>query len=426
MQNIQIKNGRVIDPHSALDEKTDIFIADGKIIALGNAPQSFVADTVLEAENHIVCPGFVELSASINALETELSAALAGGITALACPPDTHPPLDEPGLVERLVRRSEGLELAQVYPIGALTQSLAGEKLAEMRHLADVGCVGFSQAMRPLFNTQILRRAFEYAATFNYPVFFQPQDYYLARDGVAHDGEVASRLGLPGIPVSAETIAVATALCLAEESGVRLHLSHLSSAEGVNLLQQAQQRGVKVTGDITINHLHLTEADIGYFDSRARFEPPLRALADQRALRDALNHGHVALSSAHKPVADDEKQLPFAEATPGASGLELLLPLALKWAKEESIPLLNALARITIDPAQILAIQGGQIKIGEAADLCIFDPNERWEISEKTLCSVGKNTPFMGREVEGRVQTTLVGGKIAYQKPKLSALGADS
>ena len=412
--NIHIKNGRLIDPQNGIDQRRDLFIADGRIASIGTAPDGFVAAQTLDASALIVCPGLVDLSTRLTGIEPELAAAVAGGVTALACPPDTNPPLDEPGLVERLVRRSATLGLARVYPIGALTRQLGGEKLAEMRTLTRAGCIAFSQAKHPIVDTQILWRAMQYAATFNYTIHLHPQDHSLARDGVAHDGEIASRLGLTGIPVCAETVAVATSLQLARATGARLHLARLSSAAGIALVRDARRSGLPVTCDVAIHHLHLSEMDIGYFDSHARFDPPLRSGSDRDALRAAVAEGLAALCSDHTPVDEDGKQLPFAEALPGATGIELLLPLTLKWAEEEKIPLLTALARVTCDPASILGIAAGSLSAGSAADICIFDPDEPWQVTPQALRSEGKNTPFLGYEMAGRVRTTLVGGRIVF------------
>jgi dihydroorotase len=413
-QNIHIRNGRLIDPKSSTDAQRDLFIVDGHIAAIGEAPAGFVAGRTIDASGLIVCPGLVDLSTRLAGIEPELAAAVAGGVTALACPPDTNPPLDEPGLVERLVRRSATLGLAQVYPIGALTRQLAGEKLAEMHSLTRAGCIAFSQAKHPIVDSQVLLRAMQYAANFNYTIRLQPQDHNLARDGVAHDGEVASRLGLTGIPVCAETVAIATALQLARATGVRLHLARLSSAAGVALVREARRSGLAVTCDVAIHHLHLSEMDIGYFDSHARFDPPLRSGSDRDALRAAAAEGLAAVCSDHTPVDADGKQLPFAEAQPGATALELLLPLTLKWAAEDKIPLLSALARITCDPAAILGINAGAITQGSPADICLFDPVEPWQVTPQALRSEGKNTPFIGYEMAGRVRTTLVSGRVVF------------
>ncbi len=413
--SIHIKGGRLIDPKNGIDAASDLFIANGRVVAVGQKPHDFQAARTIDASGKVVCPGLVDLSTRLAGVESELLAAVAGGVTSVACPPDTKPPLDEPGLVERLIRRSEAIGLARVFPIGALTQQLAGEKLSEMISLTRAGCISFSQAKKPVFDTQVLLRAMQYAATFDYAIRLQPQDHYLARDGVAHDGEVASRLGLTGIPVSAETVAIATALQLAKATGVRLHLARLSSAAGVDMVREAKQSGLKVSCDVAIHHLHLSDADIGYFDSRMRMDPPLRALSDRDALRAAVADGVAAVCSDHTPVDEDGKQLPFAESVPGAVGLELLLPLILKLAAEDHLPLIGALARVTCDPAAIMGVEAGSLAVGSIADVCVFDPDSSWTVTSESLRSQGKNTPFLGSEMTGRVCTTLVGGRVVYQ-----------
>ena len=413
--SIHIKGGRLIDPKNGIDAASDLFIANGRVGAVGQKPHDFQAARTIDASGKVVCPGLVDLSTRLAGVESELLAAVAGGVTSVACPPDTKPPLDEPGLVERLIRRSEAIGLARVFPIGALTQQLAGEKLSEMISLTRAGCISFSQAKKPVFDTQVLLRAMQYAATFDYAIRLQPQDHYLARDGVAHDGEVASRLGLTGIPVSAETVAIATALQLAKATGVRLHLARLSSAAGVDMVREAKQSGLKVSCDVAIHHLHLSDADIGYFDSRMRMDPPLRALSDRDALRAAVADGVAAVCSDHTPVDEDGKQLPFAESVPGAVGLELLLPLILKLAAEDHLPLIGALARVTCDPAAIMGVKAGSLAVGSIADVCVFDPDSSWTVTSESLRSQGKNTPFLGSEMTGRVCTTLVGGRVVYQ-----------
>ena len=411
---IHIAGGRVIDPKSGLDQTADLYIADGRIAAIGSAPAGFSAARTIDATGRIVCPGLVDLSARLGAVEPELAAAVAGGITSLACPPDTRPPLDEAGLVERIVRRSEAVGLARVHPIGALTQGLGGEKLAEIATLRKAGCIAFSQAQRPLIDTQVLLRAMQYAATLGVTLHLQPQDHYLARDGVAHDGDVASRLGLAGIPVCAETVAIATALQLARATGVRLHLMRLSSAAGIALVRTAKADGLDVTCDVSCHHLHLSENDIGFFDSHARFAPPLRAASDREALRAAVGEGLAALSSDHTPLSEDGKQVPFGEAQPGATALELLLPLTLRWAQETGTPLTTALARLTCDPAAILGIPGGSLAVGQPADICVFDPTSVWRVTPESLRSQGKNTPYIDAEMVGRVTSTLVDGRVVF------------
>jgi len=375
VEKISILNGRLVDPKHGVDGNFSLHLAGGRVAAVGAAPDGFADARVIDAAGHVVCPGLVDLAARLPVLESELAAAVAGGVTALACPPDTQPPLDEPGLVERLVARAENCGLARVLPLGALTARLRGEALAAFDGLTRAGCVAFSQGDTALVDSQVLLRAMQYAATFGHAVWLRPQDKYLAGEGVAHDGEVAARLGLPGIPEAAETVAVATALELARATGVRLHLARLSTAGAVNLVRRARDDGMRVSCDVGVHHLHLTEKDIGFFDSAARFNPPLRAQRDREALSAAVAEGLAAICSDHTPIEADGKQLPFGEAEAGASGLELLLPLTLKWAAAEKLPLSKALARITCDPAAILAGKAGSgtLAVGEAADVCIFD-----------------------------------------------------
>jgi dihydroorotase len=421
---IHLANGHLIDPAHGVDAKQDVFIAAGKVVAIGRAPDGFAANRTIDAGGLIVMPGLVDLAARLRepgfeykaTLESEMLAAVAGGVTALACPPDTDPPLDEPGLVEMLKHRARSLNLAHVYPLGALTVGLAGERITEMAELSEAGCVAFSHADHALTDNLVLLRALQYAATFDFAVWLRPQDAFLSKGGVAHDGEVATRLGLAGIPACAETIAVSTMLELARVSGVRLHLARMSTAAGVELVRAAKRGGLRVSCDVAIHHAHLSEIDIGYFDSNCNLVPPLRSLRDRDALREGLADGTVdALCSDHTPVDDDGKLIPFGEAEAGATGLELLLPLTLKWANEARLPLATALARITHRPAAILGIDAGHLGVGHSADICIFDPRIHWKVDPANLKSQGKNTPFTGYEVPGRVRYTLVEGRVVFE-----------
>ncbi|MEY4729527.1 MAG: dihydroorotase, multifunctional complex type [Pseudomonadota bacterium] len=421
---IHIKNGRLIDPKNNIDGKHDLFIAAGKIVAIGNAPSGFTPNKTIDATNQIIIPGLVDLAARLREpgyeykakLESEMAAAAAGGVTSLACPPDTDPPLDEPGLVEMLKQRAKSLNLSHVYPIGALTVGLKGVALTEMSQLTAAGCVAFSQADAPITDTQVLMRALEYAATFGYPVWLRPQDAHLARGGVAHDGEVATRLGLPGIPACAETIAIAVILQLVKKTGARIHLCRLSTAAGLDMVREAKKQKLPVTCDVSAHHQHLSEMDIGYFDSRCNLTPPLRSLRDRDGLRAALKDGTAdALCSDHAPVDDDAKLVPFGEAETGATGLELLLPLALKWAREMDAPISAAVAAITAKPAAILGIDAGHLSVGAPADICVFDSERHWKIEPAALKSQGKNSPFTGLELQGKVTHTLVGGHSVFE-----------
>lgn len=421
---IHIKKGHLVDPTNGIDAVNDIFIAAGKILAIGDAPDNFHANRVIDARSLVVCPGLVDLSVRLRepgleymaTLESEMEAAVAGGITSLACPPDTDPPLDEPGLVEMLKHRAKSLNLAHVYPIGALSQGLRGERLTEMAELNDAGCIVFGQSDIPLTNLRIMMQAMRYAATFGFSVWLRPQEASLTNDGVAHDGEIATRLGLPTIPVCAETVALSNIILLAKETGVHVHLCRLSSMEGIDMVRAAKQQGLLITCDMAINHLHLSEMDIGFFDSNCHLMPPLRGMSDRDALRNGLLDGTIdAVCSDHAPVDEDAKLLPFGQAEVGATGVELLLPLTLKWGIEMRIPLITVLAKITAAPARILGIDAGHLSLGAAADLCIFDPEQYWRVATSAIKSQGKNTPFLGMELSGKVKYTLVNGLIVYE-----------
>jgi dihydroorotase len=420
---LHIQGGTVIDPVAGTEQKADVFVANGRIVSIGDAPGDFQPSKTIDAKGLYVAPGFVDLSARLRepgfehkaTLKSEMAAALAGGVTSLVCPPDTDPVLDEPGLVEMLKFRVQKLDQAHVYPLGALTVGLKGLVITEMVELTEAGCIGFSQADHPIVDTRTLLRALQYATTYGYAVWLRPQDSYMASGGVAASGAVASRLGLSGVPVTAETIALHTIFELVRATGARVHLSHLSSAAGVALVRQAKAEGLAVSCDVTINHVHLIDVDIGYFNSQFRLDPPLRSQRDREAIRAGLADGTIdAICSDHTPLDDDEKLLPFAEAAPGATGLELLLSLTVKWAQEARLPLAKALSRITAAPADVLKLDAGRMTAGADADLCLFDPNAEWLVDPATLKSQGHNSPFLGYELPARVRATIVAGQLVF------------
>lgn len=432
-KNIHIKNGHIVDPANGIDGLNDLYIADGKVAAIGAAPAGFVADETIDAIGLIVAPGLVDLSARLRepgfeykaTLESEMQAAVQGGVTSLVCPPDTDPVLDEPGLVEMLKHRAQKLNQAHVHPLGALTVGLKGASLTEMSALTESGCIGFSQAEHPVADTNVLLRALQYAKTYGYTVWLRPQDAHIGRGGVAASGPLASRLGLSGVPVMSETIALHTIFELMRATGARVHLCRISAAASLELIRKAKAEGLPVTCDVGAHHVHMTDADIGFFDSNARMDPPFRSQRDRDAIRLGLLDGTIdALCSDHTPVDDDEKLLPFGEASPGATGLELLLSLTLKWADDYAAaqdtgaqrPLSRALARITSEAARVAGLDAGTLSVGAVADVVLFDAGAHWTVERAALASQGKHTPFLGYNVAGQVQTTIVAGHVAYQR----------
>jgi dihydroorotase len=424
-----IRNGRLVDPATGRDETGDIAIAADRIVAVGRVPSDFDAQRSIDASGLVVAPGLVDLCARLGEpgheaeglLESELSAAAAGGVTSLVCPPDTDPTLDEPGLVEMLKFRARKLSRARLFPLGALTRGLAGESITEMAELTESGCVGFSQADVPVRDTLVLHRALQYAATFGYTVWLRPSDAWLGK-GVAAKGPLATRLGLSGVGSIAETIALHTLFELVRDTGARVHLVRLSSAAGVELVRRAKAEGLKITCDVSIHQLHLTDMDIGWFDSSTRLVPPLRQQRDRDAIRAGLADGTIdALVSDHTPVGSDAKALPFAEAEPGATGLELLLHAALKWGDEAGLDLPRTLATVTSRPVAVLgdalgslASSAGRLVEGGVADLCLFDPAVRTRFDVATLRSQSRHTPFAGHTMPGRVAATIVAGNVAH------------
>ncbi len=435
-----IEGGRVIDPASGLDKIASVYLENETIVGIDLAPKGFVADQIHNAQGCWVLPGLVDLSARLrepgfefkSALESELQAAVAGGVTSLACPPDTDPTLDEPGLVKMLKFRTQSLNLARVYPLGALTLGLKGDVLTEMAELSEAGCVGFTQVNEPMFDTQVILRAMQYAKSFGFSIWMQPTDPYLGRGGVAHSGAVASRLGLSGISVSAEVIAVQTLLELVRTTECQLHFCRLSSAAGIDLVRKAKAEGLPITADVSIYQTLLTDIDIGYFDTNYRVTPPLRAQRDRDAIWAGIADGTIdAICSDHTPVDDDAKLLPFADAEPGLTGLELLLPLALKLAEQSKLPFATVLACITDHPAQIIAnmaikkqlntktaadsaLMAGTLKVGCLADVVIFDANAHWTPAAARLKSQGKHTPYGKQELLGVIKKVFVGGRPVF------------
>ncbi len=421
---LHIKGGRVLDPANGVDARRDLFIVDDRIAAVGRAPRDFGPDRVIDARGLIVCPGLVDLAVRLRepgfeykaTVASESRAAAAGGITSLCCPPDTDPVIDNASVVEAVVRRAINVRRARVYCIGAMTRGLAGEVLADMASLAGVGCVGVGNTLAPVNDTGVLRRALEYAASFGITVFLSPEDHWLARGGHMHEGAVSTRLGLSGIPASAETVALARDLQLVAASGVRAHVGRLSSAGAVRLVADAQRRRLPVTADTGIAYLHLTDTDVGDYDASCHVRPPLRASEDRRALRRALAAGTLtAICSDHQPHDADAKIAPFSVTEPGMSMVELLLPLTLALVEEGVCDLNTAIAALTCGPAAVAGLPAGRIGVGDIADLCILDPAAQWDCIPANLVSAGHNTPWLGATLTGRARWTLRDGRIIHE-----------
>jgi dihydroorotase len=423
MKKIHIKQGRMIDPANAIDRVGSLYIADGKIISVTNEPGGFKPDDVIDASNQIVCPGFIDLSARLRepgqsrkaTFKSETRAAASAGITTLCLQPDTTPAIDTPAVAELIRELSEKADYPQIYPIAALTQKLEGAELSSMLALKQAGCIAVGNGSHPLRNLLILRRAMEYAASHDLLLMFRPNDYWLGNNGCAHEGAVATRYGLPGIPEAAETIAVAQCLELVELTGCRVHFGQLSCQRSVIKIEQAKNEGLAISADVAIHQLHLTEDDMVPFDSAYHVLPPFRTNADRQYLRQGLAGGVInSLCSDHQPHDIDAKLGAFPETEPGISSLETLLPLMLKLVEEQALTLAQGIARLSSDPACILRLNSGTLTAGCAADICVFDPALEWQVNSESWLSHGVNTPFWGRPMKGRVTHTFQAGKQIY------------
>ncbi|WP_439860111.1 dihydroorotase [Pseudomonas sp. MBLB4136] len=419
----RILGARVIDPSSGFDRPADLYIADGKLAAIGQAPDAFDAEQSIDAQGLVAAPGLVDLSVALRepgysrkgSIASETLAAAAGGVTSLCCPPLTKPILDTPAVAELVLDRAREAGHTKVFPIGALSKNLAGEQLAELVALRDAGCVAFGNGLDNFRSSRTLRRALEYAATFDLTVIFHSQDHDLAEGGLAHEGPTASFLGLPGIPETAETVALARDLLLVEQTGVRAHFSQLTSARGAELIANAQARGLPVTADVALYQLILTDEALTGFSSLYHVQPPLRTGGDREGLREAVKAGVIqAIASHHQPHERDAKLAPFGATEPGISSAQLLLPLALTLVQDGLLDLPTLLARLSAGPADALRLPAGRLSVGAPADLLLFDPQAS-TLAGETWYSKGANCPFIGHCLPGAVRYTLVDGHLSYQ-----------
>lgn len=424
---IRISNGHVLDPANNIDREQDIYIADGRIVAVGSSPDGFTPDNDIDVTDHIVCPGFVDLRAHFRepgqehkaTIASESRAAARAGVTTVCCPPDTDPVIDTPAVASLIRRRADEVGMTRIAPLGALTQKLKGQQISEMKALKDAGCVGVSNAMYPMASLIELRRAMEYAATHDLTFFIHAEDAALSNHGCAHEGAVATRLGLPGIPEAAETVAVAGCLALIEQIGNRAHFSMITTSRAVQMIARAQFDGLPITADVTAHHLHLTEIDILDFDSMCHVRPPLRTQRDCDGLRHGVARGTLAaVCSDHQPHEPDAKLAPFSATATGISALETLLPLSLRLVDDGFMHLSDVIARLTCMPARILGINAGTLSPGGPADICIFDPQRYWTLTRHNMVSMGHNSPFMDWELKGLVTHTLLGGNIVFTSDK--------
>ncbi len=432
MPTILIKGGRVVDPAADRDETADVLIRDGKVAEVGRVKRE--ADEVIDASGRIVCPGLIDVHVhlrepgndEVETIRSGAAAAVAGGFTSVACMPNTDPPVDSASGAEYVYHQSVRAALARVYAIGTVTKGRRGEELAELAALTRAGVVGFSDDGDPVADGELMRRALECARTLRLPVITHAEDKGLSAGGVMHEGAVSARLGLPGIPAESELAAVRRDVALAEETGARLHVAHVSVAGAVEVIRQAKARGVRVTAETTVHHLTLSddcllerdEDDILKFDTLCKMNPPLRAPGDLEALREGLRDGTIdCIVSDHAPHSVETKQVEFTEASFGIIGLETTLPVVITELIEPGVlTWLQAVALLSTNPARVLDIPGGTLAVGSAADVTIIDPDCEWTIDANAFHSLSRNTPYHGKKVKGRAVCVIVAGEVKTER----------
>ncbi len=424
-----IRNGHVIDP-GRFNGKADVLIEGGKIAAVG-AKLLVKGDnsshvTVIEAKGLWVCPGFVDLHVHLRepgfeykeTIATGARAAVAGGFTSVCCMPNTQPVNDSRSVTEFILRQAASAKQAHVFPIGAITKGSDGNELAEIGELYEAGCVALSDDGRPVMQSLIMRRAMEYALAFNLPIIDHCEDLSLAEGGSMNEGLVSTELGLAGIPSAAEEVMVARNVALAELTGARLHLAHVSTVGSVRLVREAKSRGLAVTAEACPHHFSLTEEAVRNFNTHAKMNPPLRTGADVQAVKEGLRDGTIdGIATDHAPHAVQEKQLQFDEAPFGIVGLETALPLVLNLVEEGVLSSEQAISKLTCAPAQVFALPKGTLALGADADVVLIDPDHTWVVDPSRFQSKARNTPFTGWTMKGRVMKTIVGGEVVYGSP---------
>ncbi len=410
-----ITNAHIVDPAQNLNKVADLAIEDDKILAVGTLPESFVPETIIDGTGKYLFPGLIDLAVNVTEKNMAQEAAVAAqaGVTSMCCGPTISSVIDAVAEAS-LVQKSRINDGAKIYPVGALSIGLEGEKMTPMVALKEAGCIAFSNGTGSIKDTRVRRRCFEYAASFDLLVLIQAADPWLAKDGCVHEGMISTRLGLPAIPAEAESMEIARCLQLIELTGVRAHFSKISAGRSLDLIAKAKAKGLPITADVAIHHLWLTDMDVVDFNSVYHVQPPLRSSRDRQLLREGLREGVIdAICSDHCPVGFDGKMLPFQDSVPGIAGIETLLPLSMRLVDEGLLSYSQLIEKLSTNPAKILDLpQGGQLSAEQPADLLLYDPNETLRLTEENIGSSGHNTPFMHWDFNGAVTMVMVDGSL--------------
>lgn len=418
-----IQGGHVIDP-GRVNGVADVLINNGTIAAVGPNLAVPAGATVIPAAGQLVVPGFVDLHVHFRepgfeykeTIQSGTDAAVAGGFTSVCAMPNTNPVNDNQAVTELMLERAKAAGTARLYPIGAITKRSEGKELAEIGDLRRAGCVAISDDGKPVMNSLVMRRAMEYARAFDVPVVDHCEDLHLSEGGCMNEGVISTELGLPGIPSAAEDVMVARNVSLAELTGARLHLAHISTAGSVRMVREAKARGLKVTAEACPHHFTLTEEVTRGYNTHAKMNPPLRTSLDVQAIKEGLRDGTIdVIATDHAPHATQEKQQEFTEAPFGIVGLETALPLTLALVEEGVLTLESAVDKLSTAPAKAFSLNAGTLAVGAPADVAIVDADQEWHVDPSRFRSKSRNTPFAGWKVKGRVTTTIVSGRVVYE-----------
>lgn len=422
MSLLQIKNGHIIDPANGIDKKSDLWIEDGKVIAIGK--HSGKADQTIDASGKIVCPGLIDMHVHLREpgqewkedIESGSRAAIAGGVTSMCCMPNTGPHIDHAGIARQIIERAKQVNLCNVHPIGAVTKNLDGKELTEMRELSRSGCVAFSDDGLPIWHAGVMRKALEYSATFGFMIIQHAEEMALTKGGCINEGWISTQLGVQGMPVEGEDTMIARDIMLTRRADARYHVAHISSQRGVDMVRNARAEGLKVTTEAAPHHFALTEEEVLGFNADAKMSPPLRTEADRLAVIEGLRDGTIeVIATDHAPHHEDDKRCGLSCAAFGIVGLETMLPVSLDLVRSKVLSLSDMIAKMTTNPAKLLGLNSGTLSIGAEADVCIFDTDAKWTVDREALVSKGKNTPWHGKEMTGQVTHTIKAGRIVFE-----------